>query len=253
VLDRVHRYGGAIAQLAVAIRAGDADAVMALLVAGHDDVTWVASDVGVQDAPAEIREPALICARAVIAAAREGRGPAALQALGAFRILCAHRRGPYGVATWTTRVQSWLAAELEGFDPEERWYVGRPLLIGENDYELGLNNGDTGVIVRRDADHVAAVFERAGETVDHSPSRLSAVDTVYAMTIHKSQGSQFDAAAVLLPDTSSRILTRELFYTAATRARRWLIVAGTEQAVRAAVARPVARASGLGRRLHGPP
>jgi len=71
------------------------------------------------------------------------------------------------------------------------------------------------------------------------------------MTIHKSQGSQFDAVAVLLPDPSSRILTRELLYTAATRARRRLIIAGTEETVRAAVARPVARASGLGRRLHG--
>jgi exodeoxyribonuclease V alpha subunit len=75
------------------------------------------------------------------------------------------------------------------------------------------------------------------------------VDTVYAMTIHKSQGSQFDAAAVLLPDPESRILTRELLYTAATRARRELILAGTEAAIRAAVGRPVARASGLRRRL----
>ncbi len=69
------------------------------------------------------------------------------------------------------------------------------------------------------------------------------------MTIHKSQGSQFDTAAVLLPEPSSRILTRELLYTAATRARRRLILAATEETVRAAVARPVARASGLGARL----
>ena len=80
---------------------------------------------------------------------------------------------------------------------------------------------------------------------------LGAVETVYAMTIHKSQGSQFDAAAVLLPDPGSRLLTRELLYTAATRARRRLILAGTEDAVRAAVTRPVARASGLRWRLWG--
>ena len=87
--------------------------------------------------------------------------------------------------------------------------------------------------------------------IELSPTRLAAVDSVYAMTVHKSQGSQFDAAAVVLPDPSSQILTRELLYTAVTRARERLILAGTEQAIRAAVARPVARASGLGWRLWG--
>jgi len=87
--------------------------------------------------------------------------------------------------------------------------------------------------------------------VRFSPTRLAAVDTVYAMTIHKSQGSQFDTAAVLLPDPTSQILTRELLYTAVTRARERLILAGTEKAIRAAVARPVARASGLQSRLWG--
>ncbi|HWE13375.1 MAG TPA: ATP-binding domain-containing protein, partial [Solirubrobacteraceae bacterium] len=138
-----------------------------------------------------------------------------------------------------------------GFDPEDRWYVGRPLLVNENDYELRLNNGDTGVIVRVGDDRVAAAFERGGEAIQYPPSRLGAVDTVYAMTIHKSQGSQFDAAAVLLPEPGSRILTRELLYTAVTRARRRLILVGTEETVRAAIARPVARASGLGARLRG--
>ena len=81
------------------------------------------------------------------------------------------------------------------------------------------------------------------------PARLGAVDTVYAMTVHKSQGSQFGTAAVLLPPPTSQVLTRELLYTAVTRARSRLILAGTEETIRAAVARPVARASGLGGRL----
>jgi exodeoxyribonuclease V alpha subunit len=98
---------------------------------------------------------------------------------------------------------------------------------------------------------VTAAFERRGEIVRHSPSRLGAVETVYAMTVHKSQGSQFSTAAVLLPEPTSPILTRELLYTAVTRARERLVVVGPEEAVRAAVARPVARASGLGRRLRG--
>jgi exodeoxyribonuclease V alpha subunit len=96
---------------------------------------------------------------------------------------------------------------------------------------------------------LTAAFERGRELLYFGPLRLGAVDTVYAMTVHKSQGSQFDTAAVLLPTSSSRILTRELLYTAVTRARRELILVGTEDAVRDAVARPVARASGLGERL----
>jgi exodeoxyribonuclease V alpha subunit len=251
VLDRGHRFGGGIAELAGAIRAGDADAVLALLREPPDDVRWIEVDLAGADDDAlqPIRARALRSARTVIEAARAGSAVAALDGLAAFRILCAHRRGPYGVATWTANMESWLEAEVEGFAVEDRWYVGRPLLVNENDYELRLNNGDTGVIMNSDQGRVVAAFPRSGATIQYSPSRLSAVETVYAMTIHKSQGSQFDAAAVLLPEPDSRILTRELLYTAATRARRQLIMAGTEAAIRAAVQRPVARASGLRWRL----
>jgi len=186
-----------------------------------------------------------------IEAARADDARQALAALAAFRVLCAHRRGHYGVASWTDRIERWLAAEVEGFGGEGRWYAGRSLLMTENDYGLRLYNGDTGVVVAHADGRVSAAFERRGEIVEFSPSRLAGVDTVYAMTIHKSQGSQFDTAAVLLPDPTSRILTRELLYTAVTRARERLILAGTEDAVRAAVSRPVARASGLRWRLWG--
>ena len=107
----------------------------------------------------------------------------------------------------------------------------------ENDYGLRLYNGDTGVVVATRHGRVSAAFERRGELLEFSPTRLGAVDTVYAMTVHKSQGSQFDTAAVLLPEPASQILTRELLYTAVTRARERLILVGTEEAVRAAVAR----------------
>ncbi|MGI8713577.1 MAG: exodeoxyribonuclease V subunit alpha, partial [Solirubrobacteraceae bacterium] len=253
VLDRGHRFGGGIARLAEAIRRGDGDGVMALLRDPPGDVTWIESDLAREPAPTAISEPALATARAVVRAARQGEASEALQSLGAFRILCAHRRGPYGVASWTARLQTWLADELEGLGVADRWYVGRPLLVTENDYELRLNNGDSGVIVRSADGRVTAAFERGEATISYSPSRLGSVETVYAMTIHKSQGSQFDAAAVMLPEPESRLLTRELLYTAATRARRHLILAGTQASVLAAVSRPVARASGLGRRLGSAP
>ncbi len=255
VLDRVHRYGGGIARLAEAIRRGDGDgAVDALSGGAGEHITWLPLDVEETGTEADlglVRDLAVAAGLAVLDAARAGKAMAALTALGRFRLLCAHRRGPHGVSAWTSRLQAWLSAEVEDLDVELRDYVGRPLLVTENDYELGLYNGDSGVIVQGIGEHADAIFERGGELLRFSPLRLGAVETVYAMTIHKSQGSQFDTAAILLPPPSSRILTRELLYTAVTRARERLVVVGTEETVRAAVGRPVARASGLGGRLWG--
>jgi exodeoxyribonuclease V alpha subunit len=235
VLDRVHRYGGAIARVAEAIRRGDADGTVAAL----RDVDWV-------EDPDELRAPAVDSFGAVAAAAKAGAASDAIELLGAFRVLCAHRQGPYGVSAWTARVQTWLGEGVEG-----EWYAGRPLLVTENDYGLGLLNGDTGVTVADADGTLSAAFERRGEAVAYSPSRLAGIETVYAMTVHKSQGSQFATAAVVLPEPGSPLLTRELLYTAVTRARERLVVVGGEESVRAAVARPIARSSGLRERLWG--
>jgi exodeoxyribonuclease V alpha subunit len=252
VLRRVHRFGGAIAALAAAVQRGDADAAVAALGAGGEGLEWVDADPAAPgSAPrlAGVRGAAVAAGRAMLEAAREGRGRDALDALDAFRLLCAHRRGPHGVAAWSERVEAWLGGELPATGADGPWYPGRPLLVTENDHGLRLYNGDTGVVVARPDGRLRAVFDRPGGLLEVSPTRLAAVETVHAMTVHKAQGSQFDALAVLLPDPSSPILTRELLYTAVTRARRRLIVVGTEAAVRAAVGRPVARASGLRERL----
>jgi exodeoxyribonuclease V alpha subunit len=249
VLDRVHRFGAGIAALADAIRAGDPDGVLEVLRAAPEGVTWVPVDAGAQPELVQVKDLAVASAAAVIAHAEAGRALEAIRALGEFRVLLAHRRGAHGVATWVARIEGWLAETRPDFTARGRWYPGRPLLVTENDYGLGLSNGDTGVVV----DGPAAAFERRGELLRLPPTRLAAVDTVYAMTIHKSQGSQYETAAVLLPEPASRVLTRELLYTAVTRARRRLILVGTEEAVRAAVERPIARASGLARRLWDAP
>jgi exodeoxyribonuclease V alpha subunit len=247
VLERVHRFGESIASVADAIRRGDGDGTVSALRAGAgDEVHWIEADAA--EGPLDtVRTGAIAAGDAVVRAALAGDAAGALSALGSFRVLCAHRRGPHGVATWTGEVERWLSGTLDGFDVAERDYVGRPLLITENDHELRLYNGDTGVIVLGADGRMVAAFENGA----FAPTRLAAVETVYAMTIHKSQGSQFDTAAVLLPDPNSRILTRELLYTAVTRARERLLVVGTEEMVRAAVARPVARATGLRERLWG--
>jgi len=251
-LTRVHRYEGDIAALAEAIRRGDADAALAVLRRDSGQIAWLAVDTAdraARETLAPVREGVVTAARTVIEAARAGDARTALHALGTFRVLCAHRRGPAGVTAWTAQIERWLGEAIPGFAQGGRWYPGRPLLVTENDYALQLFNGDTGVVVTAPGGGVAAAFERRGETVLLRPSRLGAVETVHAMTIHKSQGSQFDTAAVLLPDAASALLTRELLYTAVTRARTRLVVAGAEPILRAAIARPVARASGLSRRL----
>jgi exodeoxyribonuclease V alpha subunit len=253
VLERVHRYGGGIATLADAIRAGDPDATIEALTRAPAEVTWLPFDPELADPSGSelkpVRQRAVATAGALTQAARAGEAAQALGALGSFRLLCAHRRGPHGVSDWTSRIRAWLANELEELDLEQRDYAGRPLMVSENDYELGLWNGDTGVIVEGPTGRRSAVFERGRELLRFSPLRLGAVETVYAMTIHKSQGSQFGTAAVLLPPAESRILTRELLYTAVTRAQKELILVGTEATIRSAVERPVARASGLRERL----
>src|SRR4029450_3322284 len=98
----------------------------------------------------------------------------------------------------------------------------RPLLVTENDYGLGVFNGDTGVVIASGEGRLRAVFERRGGRLAVRPTRLTSVESLYAMTIHKAQGSQFGSVVVVLPEATSRVLTRELLYTAVTRAQNHL-------------------------------
>lgn len=251
VLDRVHRFGEGIASLAEAIRQGDADATIAILREAPRGVRWISQDAADSAEVLDVlRTRAVASGAAVIDAARSGDAPGALKALGQFRVLCAHRRGPYGVATWAARIEDWLAIARPGLRPHgsTRAFAGQALLLTANDPELRLFNGDTGVVVT-DGKHLRAAFERAEGTMLVSPSRLSAYAPLHAMTVHKAQGSQVGTAAVLLPEPTSRLLTRELLYTAATRASDELVVVGPESAVRMAMSRPAGRASGLRDRL----
>ncbi len=251
-----HRFTGALATLAAAVRAGDAGGALEVLSSRVPEVSFLDVDPSTEDAEAlePLRLAAVDAASGVLAAARGGDGAAALGALGRFRLLCAHRRGPAGVAVWNARLESWLADAVAEFEAASDWYVGRPVIVTRNDYGLRLFNGDTGVVVAREGagqPTLSVAFERGRALVFMSPSRLADVETVYATTVHKAQGSEFDSVAVVLPEPGSRVLTRELLYTAVTRAKERLILAGTEAAVRAAVERPVSRASGLTERLWG--
>ena len=245
-----HRFQAEIEALAAALQAEDADAVLEVLRSSSQQVSFV--EAASEEELVEALRPDLVAAAAAVrerAEAEDARG--ALQALDGQRLLCAHREGPYGVRRWNGLVERWLAEDA-GTDlaggPISGWYVGRPLLVTTNDYALDVYNGEIGVVVRQGLRR-RVFISGSGRLRDFAPGRLDAVETMHAMTIHKAQGSQARRVTVLLPEEGSRLLTRELFYTAITRAQEHVRVVGTEAAVRAAVTRRASRASGLAERL----
>ncbi|HTM85658.1 MAG TPA: exodeoxyribonuclease V subunit alpha, partial [Mycobacterium sp.] len=245
-LQTSHRFGESIGALATAIRDGDADQVLALLTAGGEHLEWIDADSS-GDPAERLRAIVVPHALRVRQAAMLGDVDTALATLDQHRLLCAHRDGPHGVAHWNRQVRRWVA-EQTGDPAWAPWYAGQPLLITANDYGLGVRNGDTGAVVVRN-EGLRAVIATASGPLEFATSRLAEVETMYAMTIHKSQGSQAGEVTVLMPPVESRLLTRELFYTAVTRAKSKVRVVGSEASVRAALERRVVRASGLALRL----
>lgn len=242
-----HRFGGAIGELAVAVRDGDADAAIEILRADHDNVHLVKGD----HLAGTIRDLVLPDAQAMVDAARDDRVEDALRLLNGHRLLCAHREGPFGATTWNDQVVRWLDEDA-GHTLGRPWFAGRPVLVTENDRGLRLYNGDTAMMVPAGTvpgGTELAVVVAEEERRRFAPSRLGTVHTAYAMTVHRSQGSQFERVSVLLPDDDSRLLTRELLYTALTRAQTSVTLIGSEDAVRAAIDTRVLRASGLAERL----
>jgi len=178
-------------------------------------------------------------------AALAGDQTLAVEQLDSVRVLCAHRRGPAGVARWNSLVESWLG-DVRPFSD----YAGRPVMVTVNDAPRRLFNGDIGVVVEQPETGALEVVIPDGESIRHVPRvHLGRVETVHALTIHKSQGSEFDRVVVVLPSADSLLATRELLYTAITRARSSVTLIGSLDAVLAAVSRPTRRASGLRARL----
>jgi exodeoxyribonuclease V alpha subunit len=256
-LQHTWRFGGAIGELAQAIRSSDPDRVIEILRSGDPALVFsepgadpaIAGDAAFDPgALATLRREVVGPAQAIKDAAESGEVGTALRWLDEHRLLCAHRQGPYGVTRWTREILRWLGEAIPGYASSGEWYPGRPLLITANDYETSLYNGDTGVVVQTAAG-LRAAFARGGSPTLIAPVRLDAVQSVHAMTVHRAQGSQFRTVSFVVPPPDSPLLTRELLYTAVTRAQERVIVLGTEEAVRRATLRPANRASGLRSRL----
>lgn len=253
VLQRVYRFGGRLAELARAVGRGDPDGVVSLLAGGPDGtLSWYPLDLsdGRETGLGALRDEIVGPLGHLHELAAAGEAAETLRARSELSVLCAHRKGVFGVSGWTERIEAWLAAAIPGYGLG-RFYVGRPLLVTANDYEARLFNGDTGVVVRARAGEPVAVFARGAEIIARSPARLGDVETAHALTVHKSQGSQFRSVVFVLPPVGSPLLTRQLLYTAITRAEQHVTLVGTEEALRRAVATPITRATGLRARLWG--
>ncbi|MCC4618369.1 exodeoxyribonuclease V subunit alpha [Xanthomonas campestris pv. asclepiadis] len=287
---RVHLLRGyrqaddfALAPLADAVRAGDADTALALLRSG--ELAGVHFHEDGED-PLTLGRDALLAHWRALADAHDPA--AALRDAARLRLLTAVRAGPQGARGLNARIEQLLAETGSGarrLGAASPWFQGRLLLITENSYRHGLFNGDVGICLRSDASpfsgrsdegpssppgqsaatanrHAPGTDSRAqgplvawfegdgdGQVRGFHPAALPAHESAFAMTVHKAQGSEFDTVWLQLPTRDARVLSRELLYTGITRARRALHLAGSEAVIRAALARHAARISGLAWRL----
>ena len=267
ILTRNHRSGGDIAQLSEAVREGDKSAALDVLATAaevthgspsldglvrdsdHRSITWIDADpasITMADLPAVAEVIARTGAR-MLELALAGDDAATLKLADDHRLLCAHREGPYGVAEWSQRMVAVLSDVLPGID-QSRWALGETAIVTHNLAQLGVNNGDCGVVVETRPVPTVALPGPGGAPRRLPCSLIPSLQPLQAMTIHKAQGSQFKDVTVVLPPPDSPLLSRELLYTAITRAREHLTVVGTRESVERAIDRANDRRSGIQRR-----
>ena len=246
-LNKSYRFNEAISQLAEAVRSGDGEASWAMVASPTNKFVSLGGTNWL-DQVVDAYEPFLAAASAV-------DEPADYQPLFSlfkrFQVLCALRKGPYGVEEINRRIE-WALAGHKPASGLARLYPGCPVIITRNDHRLGLYNGDIGICLPDpEADGALKLWF---ETTDNAlrkfgPGQVSEFDKAWALTIHKSQGSEFDHVTAVLPVLDSPVLCRELLYTAITRARATISLVSGEEIFKLSVTRKTRRASGLAERL----
>ena len=220
-----------IGRLAQAVNNGDADQAIEILRETGDEVIWLES-------PEEWKKYAKQGYDSYLQPLDNPQQ--ILEAFQKFRVLCAHRQGQWGVSYLNRQIE-----ELLRFSKQNQHYAHRPVMITQNSYGLRLFNGDIGILLYENK-RLFAYFENTDGGYRQLPAaRLPVHETAFAMTIHKSQGSEFESVLLLLPDKESPILTRELLYTGITRTKQRLILVGNEKIIRSAISTQIQRSSGL--------
>lgn len=254
LLRKSYRFDASsgIGVLAAAVNAGDSHAARRLLAQNLPDVG--SFPLNETDDFKSLLDACVASYRPYLKAVAEKADPAEiLRAFGEFQVLCALREGPFGLAGLNERIEQMLQRHGLIRRPTVlggRWYAGRPVMISRNDSALGLFNGDIGIALRSESGELRVYFQLPdGQIKSVQPSRLPIHDTAYAMTVHKSQGSEFDHTLLVLPNHFLPVLTRELVYTAITRAKRRLSMYSSEKVLSMAIRTPTQRRSGLVERL----
>ncbi|MDA7086667.1 exodeoxyribonuclease V subunit alpha [Pseudomonas sp. SA3-5] len=244
LLTHSHRFAGdsGIGELARRINGGDVSGTLKLLKEQRSDLAWNA-----QPTPADLLERLDRGYAPFLAAAKSADPQAAFAAFNDFRALCAQREGPWGVAGINEALEARVKRRSQ-VASRERWYVGRPVMVRQNDYALGLFNGDIGICLH--SEHGLRVFFESEDGYrPFAPARLPSHDSAFAMTVHKSQGSEFSEVLLALPEQPSPLLSRSLFYTGITRAKHKVEIWGLPARLAEAVATRAERAAGLAERL----
>jgi len=243
-----------IGLVAAHVNAGEADAAVRFLRSGTDPaLAWIEDAHPIPETASLLTIIAGMADYADAARADLGDKAALFDALGRFRVLCAEREGRRGVVEINAFVGRHFRKSLDhAQDPGGRseWYPGRPVMVLRNDYVLKLFNGDVGIVLPDASGALMGFFpEGDGGFRPVAPLRLPEHETAFATTVHKAQGSEFDAVLLLLPARPNRVVTRELLYTAVTRARSGVTIVGSDEVLRTAIASPTRRYSGLVARL----
>lgn len=247
LLQKSYRFGShsGIGQLAAAVNRGDRNATRAVFSGEFDDIEKKSLQNG-EEYQAMLDE-ALQGYQLFLESVQQQHPPErVIAAFGEYQLLCALREGPFGVAGLNERLEQVLAQKRKITRlPHSRWYEGRPVMISRNDSALGLFNGDIGIALDRGQGLRVWFLMPDGSVKSVQPSRLPEHETAWAMTVHKSQGSEFNHAALILPSQLSPVVTRELIYTAITRARKRLSLYTDERVLVQAIATRTERRSGL--------
>ena len=253
VLQKSYRFGAhsGVGKLAAAVNSGDADGALRLLEGGaYPDLAWW---LAAEPAFAErLEQAALANYREFLHAVAEHHATEQVfAAFNHFRLLCAHRAGVRGVENVNGRIERAMLQQ-RGLSDRHVWYPGRPVMVTQNDYAVRLFNGDVGIALPADDGELRVFFQQHdGMARAISPARLPPHETVYAMTVHKAQGSEFDRVLLVLPERMSAALGRELLYTGITRARLAVELWGGREVIKQAVAHRQLRSSGLRDALWG--
>jgi exodeoxyribonuclease V alpha subunit len=249
MLRHSRRFGGPIGQLALAVNAGEVARAEQVLRSGDEAVNWIehAQQHHALQLAIDGYRPYLELIRDGDAASHDGWARSVLQSFESFRLLCAVREGEWGVAGLNGAIEQKLeAARLVRRRGE--WYVGRPVMVTRNDYGTGVFNGDIGLTLADPArpDSLRVYFLEGDKVRSVLATRLRHVETAYAMTVHKSQGSEFRHTVLVLPKAGGSMLARELVYTGITRAsEKFTLVSPASAVLAEAIGRRTRRASGL--------